>query len=461
MYKKILGVLLVLFVFSVFLTGCFNNQQVSSQSSDIASGDSLSSQQNEGNFEAENSSKIETSSMQSNESSSSKPNTNNSNGNNTSTISRPSVNRPSNNNSSKEEDTSSVSSSESVKIYENPSNLGLMCYSLSMRSTTAMGQEKVKRKKYFQSIVDQGYFNQYLLRHDGDLLDNMQIIAESGGSFWFQIGASSKTAKPAYLLDHLRDLERMVNKVRDAGYINLLNGFFYDEPFLGNSTLTNQEFADITKAIYQKFGLRMFAVFSTYEFTGVESNSTVNPDKKIGVVNSVGLKYLTDVGFDAYSTDVREGAFNGGAAKFAEWQANCSKDIVDGKTFYTEHRKLLQKKSGHPINFWHFPCAWTEQPWGSLTSGLTDEDYWVAHLDFMAQDLLSQQYPGGLCIYTFRRVDADTNEAFERHMDLKNEVGGWAVYDEVPKYENYCKKLRQWCGIFSSKKYKFVTDLDV
>jgi len=437
----------------VLFAGCSPEKNV--QTSSITSGEEILGEINSNVSESDEekaSSKIETSSV-SEEDSSIETNTSS---NHSSAIKRPSKN------DKNDTETSSVSSSESVKTYFNPNNLGVMCYSLSMRSTTAMGMSKEKRYNYFKQIVNENYFNQFLLRIDGDLEDNAQIIADAGGSFWLQIGVSSKAAQPDYLPDHLKGLESAVNRIKDAGYGDLLNGFFYDEPFLGNTTLTNSEFASVTKAIYQKFGLRIFAVFSTYEFTGVESNKSVNPDKAVGVVTSPGLKYLTDVGFDAYSTDVRDGATNGGAAKFSEWQNNCSKDIVDGKTFYTEHRKFLEQKVGHKVNFWHFPCAWTDSLWGGLNAAtVADEDYWIAHLDFMAQDILNSSNPGGICIYTFRRVDKDTNEAFERHMDLKNEVGGWAVYYDVPKYERYCQKLRQWTGIFSSRSPKLVTELEV
>jgi len=345
--------------------------------------------------------------------------------------------------------TQSVSNSESVKVYKNPSNIGLMCWSLSARNTNAYGNDKGAKLRYFKDIVDQGYFNQYMI--SGSDLDEIKIIAESGGSFWIMSG------NDGYVVENNLDgmiegIELTVNNIKEAGYGDLINGFLFDEPLLGGD-ITNSQFLKLTKALYQKFGLRINSVFSTYEFTGVESNSAINPDSNAQVVLPETLKYHTDVGFDAYSTDVRDGAPNGGPSKFAEWQANCSPDVVDGKSFYTEHRKLLQKKAGHPVNFWHYPCAWTDFLWGGL-NGQThaDEAYWIAHLDFMAQDLLEQEYPGGLCLYTFRRTNADTNEAFERHMDLKTELGNWAVYPDVPKYEEYCKKLRDWCEVFSSKK---------
>lgn len=349
--------------------------------------------------------------------------------------------------------TQSVSSSESVKIYPNPSNIGLMCWSLTERNLNYYGNDKASRLRYFKEVVDQGYFNTYMI--GGGNLDELKIIAESGGTFWMMTGNPGDQVD-ANLDGIIESTERTVKNFTEAGYGDIFNGFLFDEPLLGGD-ITNSQFLKLTKALYQKFGKRINTVFSTYEFTGVESNSAINPDSNAQVVLPETLKYHTDVGFDAYSTDVRDGATNGGEAKFKEWQANCSPNIVDGKTFYTEHRRVLQEKVGHPANFWHYPCAWTDFLWGGL-NGLSnaDEDYWIAHLDFMAEDLLKQEYPGGLCLYTFRRTTSDNNEAFERHMDLKTELGNWAVYPDVPKYERYCKKLREWCEIFSSKKINAV-----
>lgn len=347
--------------------------------------------------------------------------------------------------------TQSVSSSESVKIYQNPSNIGLMCWSLSASNLNYYGDDKASKLRYFKEVVDQGYFNAYMV--GGSDLDELKIIAESGGTFWMMTGNDGELVDQN-LDGMLEGIERKIKAFTEAGYGDIFNGFLFDEPLLG-ADITNTQFLKLTKALYQKFGKRVNTVFSTYEFTGVESNSAINPDSNAQVVLPETLKYHTDIGFDAYSCDVREGASNGGEAKIKEWQANCSPYIVDGKTFYTEHRRVLQEKAGHPVNFWYYPCAWTDSLWGGLNGLATaDEPYWIAHLNFMAEDLLKQEYPGGLCLYTFRSTKSDTNEAFERHMDLKTELGNWAVYPEVRKYEEYCKILREWCEVFSSKKIK-------
>ncbi|MBE6788414.1 MAG: hypothetical protein E7539_01990 [Ruminococcaceae bacterium] len=348
--------------------------------------------------------------------------------------------------------TQSVTSGGGVKVYKNPGDLGLMCFSLSMSSTTAYGNDAASRERYFKEVVNEGYFNQYILFTGDNLLKEAKIIAEAGGSFWLNATKSGDTVDNG-LDKYLQTLETAVKSLKDAGYGALLNGFFWDEPLLGNK-ISNEQYLTLTKAMYQKFGLRNFAVFATGEFTRLEGNEDeLDPSIMIGKITTHGMQYLTDVGFDAYSVDVREGAPNGGDSQLAIWQKEISPGVVDGKSYYTEHRRLITERAGHPVNYWHFPCAWDDGLYGGLNGIKTaDEGYWNAHLDFMAQDVLDYKYPGGLCIYTFRRVDEDTRVCFERRMDLKNEMGGWAVWSDVEKYTEYCKKLRSWCETFSSKR---------
>lgn len=359
-----------------------------------------------------------------------------------------------------ENQTSSASSSESqsIKVYRNPKNIGLMCYSLNMSTATAYGEDFESRKRYFEEIVNEGYFNQFILHAGQYLLTEAEIIAKAGGSFWIMCTKNGTDVE--YALDaYVSVLERHINELEEAGYKNLLNGFFWDEPRWGNG-ISNDQYLTLTKTLYQKFGLRNYAVFATGEFTSFEGNEGalgIGADE-MKKISRKAMQYLTDVGYDSYCVDVRPGADNGGDSKFPSWQYEISPNIVDGKTYYQEYRKELIEHCGHEANFWYYPTAWTTFLYGGLNgeTNSNSEEYWIAHLDFMAQDLLTIDYPGGLCIYTFRRTDNDNNDAFERRMDLKAELGNWAVYPEYDKFETYCKKLRNWCSVFSSRNPKFV-----
>jgi len=285
-----------------------------------------------------------------------------------------------------------------------------------------------------------------------------EIIAKAGGSFWFITSKDGEMVENS-LDEYIQRIENRIKELEAAGLEEYLNGFFWDEPLLG-SRISNDQFLKLTRVIYEKFGLRNFAVFATGEFTRLEGNEDeLPPDIKIGKITTHGMKYLTDVGFDAYSTDVRDEAPNGGAEQYKIWQKEISPNVVDGKSYYTEHRRLITERAGHPVNYWHFPCTWDDGLYGGVDGIMTaDEGYWNAHLDFMAQDVLDYDYPGGICLYTFRRVDKDTRVCFERRMDLKDENGNWLVWPEVEKFTEYSEKVRYWNKKLSETKVK-ITDI--
>ncbi|MBE6788413.1 MAG: hypothetical protein E7539_01985 [Ruminococcaceae bacterium] len=429
MYKKISAFFLALALLCALLIGCGKAETIKDNSSHIS--------KNESSFVESETSKIETSS----ETSSQKP---------VQSSSSQHIKVETSSNESKEIPVASVSSSQSVKVYSNPGNVGMMCFSLSMNYTTAYGEDLESRKKYFEEMANSGFFNQYILHLGEYFMDEVEIIAKAGGSFW--INCTKQGALVDKNLDsYISDFEGIIDNLRKKGYADLLNGFFWDEP-LWSKTISNEQFLKLTKGLYQKFGLRNFPVFAVGEFTRLNGNEDEVPPTTITQkVTTYSMRYLTDVAFDSYSVDVREGA--GNEWMFNRWQKEVSPYVVDGKSYYTEHRRLITERAGHPVNFWHFPCAWDSSVSGGL-NGIrkADEAYWIAHLDFMAQDVLDYEYPGGLCIYTFRRVDADSRDCFERRMDLKNENGEWAVWPDTEKYLTYSEKLRGWCEKFSSTK---------
>lgn len=441
--KKVLCLFIsVCFIF-VFFIGCGTNN-VEAESSAIASLDNSSiisdEQVNTSSKKEENSSSSKNETSSYNDSTSSKNDTgstNSTNSTNTSSIKKP----------TKPTDNLSSSISVGTKVYKNPENIGLMSFSLNMNTTTALGNDYFSREYYFEQIVKEGYFNQYTLHVNDELLPQAKIIAKYGGSIWLYAATSVKG-----LESYIPRVKEALAKLEENGLKDIVNGFFWDEPTLGNRmSLENLEL--ITGTLYREFGLRNHAVFGTAEFTGVENNTSVSSSsKKQTKLTTQSIRYITDMGFDSYSIDVRDGASNGGDYQFNKWRESCSENIVDGKTFYTEHRKALQKIANRPVNYWHWPSAWYDYLWGGL-NGLThaDEGFWTAHLNFMARDVLDQDNPGGLCIYTFRRVDKDTNVAFERRMDLVDDNQEFLVYPDVEKYYIYSERLRFWKEYFDGR----------
>lgn len=442
--KKILCLLISVCLVSAFFIGCGANN-VNTSSSEIASTDSSSitggDEQSSTSSKKEqntNTSKNETSSFIDN--TSSKNDTSSTNSANTSSTKKPT--KP----------TENSSTSSSVKVYKNPENIGLMSFSLNMNTTTALGTDYFSREYYFEQIVKEGYFNQYTIHVNDEIVDQARIVAKYGGSVWLYATSSVKG-----LETYVPRVKEALAKLDEVGLKSIVNGFFWDEPTLGNR-MSLEALETITGTLYREFGLRNHAVFGTAEFTGVEGNTSVSSaTSKQTKLTTQSLKYITDMGFDSYSTDVRDGAPNGGDFQYNKWRESCSENIVDGKSFYTEHRKALQKIANKPTNYWHWPSAWDDYLWGGL-NGLkyADEEFWLAHLNFMARDVLEQDNPGGLCIYTFRRVDKDTRVCFERRMDLIDENQQFLVYPDVEKYYIYSERLRFWKDYFDSKKTNII-----
>jgi len=348
----------------------------------------------------------------------------------------------------------SVTQSSGIKEY---SDYMLMSYHLSMTFTTAYGTDDASREKEFAEVVAQKYFNAYRLPMDKYLLTEAKYVAEAGASIW--LSPPEYNSAEDDLDEIIENVEFYINMLKNNGYGDIICGFQWDEPIWRGQS--NDDFLAITEALYKKFGLRNFPVFATGEFTNLEANENQLgvPGTSMGKVATAATKYCTDIGFDGYSVDVRDGAPNGSV--YESWK-EVAPGINSGKTFYTELKKVLRKHVGHDANFWHFPCAYTTSLYGGLNGLMrADEDYCIAHLDFLAQDILDDEQGGGIVIYTYKDNAENALElGFQSHMDLKGSDGKWAIDPEITKWEKYSNSLRTWSDTFSSKETKLVK-LDV
>ena len=440
MFKKILSVVFAALMIVGVLAACGEKPVSSNDSSTVASAEDVSSEK-----EASSSSKKESSSNKTQSVSSKKEDKEEKD--ETSSSKKNNV-RPGND---EEDETSSETESEGIKQYKNNKTVMIGCFHLSMGFCSYYGKNSAEQEREFREICEQKYFNTYLLGTGPNLLTEAKIIAENGGTFWLSGGKfNSKTQSLDAMIE---DYKFYIDLLNSKGYGDLLNGFYWDEPILGK--VTNDDFLMQTEALYKNFGLRNFPVFGDV-FFNFEGNEDIiwQTDRRL---ETKACKYLTDVGFDSYSTDVRDGAPNGGAKKFEEWQRIISKDVVDGKSFYTEKRKQLMNIVGHPANFWHYPTAYVNYLWGGL-NGLkySDEDYCIANLEFLVEDVLKQEYPGGVILYTYADFHGE-NTGFRAHADVKKENGEYAYVPQIPKWEKYCKLLRDTTERFNKitpKLYK-------
>ncbi len=341
--------------------------------------------------------------------------------------------------------TKSESESSSIKVYKNKGTLELGAYQFRLNKCVANGTDEESRLEEYTSVVKEGYFNTFFINLDTDILTHLEIIGEAGGSIWISMTPFHSTSQS--LDSYIENIEYYINLIKDMGYGDLVNGFCWDEPVWHGQT--NADFLAMTKALYQKFGLRNFPVFATGEFSDLEGNEIGVEADKMNKVMTSSLIYVTDVAFDAYGVDVRDGVVPT-QATLDRWRDKISPNINTSKDYYTEYKKKLLDHVGHPANIWYYPCCYA----ASVGTGLNgikraDEGYCLGHLEFMAEDILKEEYGAGLVLYSY---SGDTGLA--RHLPLKDENGNYKYFPDEVKWDTYCEALKRICKKFSSVKVK-------
>jgi hypothetical protein len=208
----------------------------------------------------------------------------------------------------------------------------------------------------------------------------------------------------------------------------------------------------MTSSLYKKFGLRNFPVFATGEFSGLEGNEIGVEADEMNKVLTESLKYVTDVAFDAYGVDVRDGVVPTAEA-LARWKEKISPNVTDSKSYYTEYKKKLVNHVAHPVNVWYYPCAY-EAPVGTGLNGINraDEDYCIGHLEFMAEDIMKDEYGAGLILYTYHT--SGERYGLQRHLALKDSNGYYKYYPNEEKWDKYFAKLKDICDKFNQTAVK-------
>ena len=158
----------------------------------------------------------------------------------------------------------------------------------------------------------------------------------------------------------------------------------------------------------------------------------------------MAFEYLTDISFDSYSVDVRDGAANGDVIRKTAIELP---GVVDGKTYYSELTKLLLRITGHPANVWYFPCAYTTSLWGGLDGlGRADEQYCVAHLEFFHDLLMQQDYKGGLFLYTYMQWSNEKELGLRSHLIVEAPLSSEEQYKLRPqeaKWKKYSALVKE------------------
>ena len=354
-----------------------------------------------------------------------------------------------------EEAKTSATTSGGIKKYKYNGGLMLGAYHLSMQFCTASGTDTESRAQEFADVVKGGYFNTYLLPLTTNILTEAKLVAENGGTIWLAPGPFNSANGQSTVNSYKENIEYYYNLLKDNGYGDIVLGCHWDEPIwrtrIGQG-MNNADYLAATEAVY-KLGLRTFPCFTTNEFTDFEANQNIidtgtDAGRKI---KPESLKYTTDVGFDVYAIDVRDGADNAG--KPQEW-AQKIPGITDGKTMHTKLMETLIKHTGHDANVWYFTASYTCSIWGGL-DGLSkaDEDYCMALLDFLSADVMTQKYPGGVFVYSYNHGSGGNPEqSLREFLPIKDATGSYKYFPEVAKWSRYSTRLKEVRQLFDSKK---------
>ena len=355
-----------------------------------------------------------------------------------------------------EEAKQSVTVGESVKQYTDHGKLELGIYHSVMRYCTNYGTDFASREREFADVVKQGYFNTYMIAMNEYMLTELKYISEAGATFWLSSPGFS-TARGDDINKVMQDTKVYIDLIKDAGCYDLFQGWFWDEPIWHG--MPNSDYLILTEALYKTFGKRSCPVFATGEFTNSEGNDLGISADEMNKILPATCKYLTDVGFDSYSVDVRDGASNGGKNKYDQWSAATGRTIQSGKEYYRAFAAYLREYVGHDVNYWWWPTAYTNSLWGGLGGIKTaDEEFCIAHLNFMCEEAMKDELAGGVMLYTYPVTSTGNYLSFAQVMDVKGDTGDWAIQPEIEKWEEYCKILREWCKKFNEgRDRKLVT----
>ncbi len=300
--------------------------------------------------------------------------------------------------------------------YDAKNKVALGFYHLDPRWTTY---------EEFDWFADRGYINSYCLAADTNTMSGViggaQKAMENGSQVWLTLLPYLSCEQS--LSDYMAGVERKINMMKEKEVFDCVVGFHWDEPLL-NKKHTNQDLYDMTKALYNEYGLRINPVFSAYEVMGIKGNMQ-DPEGNT-ILQEFATEYLTDIGYDSYGYDFRR--------PYTEMQAEKLKTLGEKfegvestETYYKFYfNKLKERVINKDAKIWVYPCAYTPYTWAGINA---DEDYCVAHLKGLTKLLIEEENPGGILCYTYK-----TWSRHHKGMDIllqKDNPDRWTKFEEA------------------------------
>lgn len=264
--------------------------------------------------------------------------------------------------------------------------------------------------KEVETIIEDGYIDSLYIHHvkeeDPDTIKRLRgvlkLCLKHNITCWLYCHPFHSNEEP--IEDYFARVERTVEEIKSIdGAWDIFSGFYWDEPFLNKQT--NQDFHDITKGLYEKYGKRLYTCFSSNMLCrGIADVCNIPKEREIP--EPWAVKYLTDAGWDNYAYDIRESVKGnkGQAERLNQLSEGAGETFVTADDFYQFVQRKLVELFDHPINMWMYPCAYNA---GSYSYLPVNEDYCVSQVDYFEKflDETSEKYAhqttAGMCMFTY------------------------------------------------------------
>ncbi len=283
-------------------------------------------------------------------------------------------------------------------------------------------------QKDFDNVANLGIVNSYRIdiTSTGTLKYACKRAKESGAQIW--LSAPIFYSCRETLEEYMAGITKTVDALKKDDLWDSVVGFQWDEPLLKRAH-TNADFYNMTKAVSETFGKRIFPVFSMQELLGFKGNLD-DPDG-IRSLHTEDTDYITDVAFDVYGYDFRLPPSERFVAYFKELSNRFGvelKSTVDVYNYYT--KRMLEIVKNPRVRVWYFPCTYIAPLLGGKKA---DEDYCIAHVLGLKKLLLEQKNPGGLFGYGYKSWgDRD-------HLDW------WLDPENPERWEKFIKTCQDTC----------------
>lgn len=313
-----------------------------------------------------------------------------------------------------------------------------------------------------EAVLSAGYVNTIELAPTSEYFaEAVALCTKYECKFWMRSNkwndTSSGSSLGGFIADFYTEQVKAIKAVDGAW--DLFLGFLFDEPFLGG--MTNEAFKEMTRQLYVRYNKRINVALSSTIVTD-ELRACYGKAEQVSPTTDA-LKYVTDIGFNDYSFDVREGYDQ--TLQLNKISAAIGETIASGQDYYRYVHKKVIEKFDHPVNFWFYPCAYKTN---TYAGGTTNEEYCIAHVNFFKELLeettntYANQRSGGIAIYTYDVAEPEDPDETKREglvNYLPTEIDGTPLYTVSTPWYDYAETLKGIKADYASSSTEVYTGI--